>query len=140
MYVFELFYRPKISPVSIGHHMGTILIGQSAIAISLNLVRESDATIEFILCTVWGTFLQFIDSLLYSSVPCEQSLIIHVYRCLRHCFRISVPRLDHPLSRIPHVAQIPLQIARITHLQGQLPKRYSQCISLVVCGPGDTCL
>ncbi|KAH8588075.1 hypothetical protein B0O99DRAFT_639962 [Bisporella sp. PMI_857] len=57
MYVFELFYRPKISPVSVGHHIGTILIGQSAIAISLNLVREKDATIEFILCTVWGLFL-----------------------------------------------------------------------------------
>lgn len=54
MYVFELFYRPKISPVSVGHHVGTIMIGQSAIAISLNLVRERDATIEFILCTVWG--------------------------------------------------------------------------------------
>jgi len=54
MYVFELFYRPKISPVSVGHHIGTIMIGQSAIAISLNLVRERDATIEFILCTVWG--------------------------------------------------------------------------------------
>jgi hypothetical protein len=56
MYVFELFYRTKISPVSAGHHIGTIMIGQSAIAISLNLVREKDATIEFILCTVWGMF------------------------------------------------------------------------------------
>lgn len=54
MYVFELFYRSTISPVSVGHHIGTIMIGQSAIAISLNLVREKDATIEFILCTVWG--------------------------------------------------------------------------------------
>ena len=54
MYVFELFYRPKISPVSVGHHIGTIMIGQSAIAISLNLVHEKDATIEFVLCTVWG--------------------------------------------------------------------------------------
>lgn len=54
MYVFELFYRPTISPVSVGHHIGTIMIGQSAIAISLNLVQEKDATIEFILCTVWG--------------------------------------------------------------------------------------
>lgn len=56
MYIFELLYRPKISPVSVGHHVGTILIGQSAIAISLDLVKERDATIEFILCTVWGTY------------------------------------------------------------------------------------
>jgi hypothetical protein len=54
MYVFELFYRPKISPVSVGHHIGTIMIGQSAIALSLKLMRERDATIEFILCTVWA--------------------------------------------------------------------------------------
>ena len=54
MYVFELFYRTKISPVSVGHHIGTILIGQSAIAIGLSIAREPDAAIEFILCTVWG--------------------------------------------------------------------------------------
>jgi hypothetical protein len=54
MYIFELFYRPKISPVSVGHHVGTIMIGQSAIAISLNLIREPDADIEFSLCLVWG--------------------------------------------------------------------------------------
>jgi hypothetical protein len=54
MYIFELFYRTKISPVSVGHHIGTIMIGQSAIAISLNLVKKRDATIEFLLCTVWG--------------------------------------------------------------------------------------
>lgn len=54
MYVFELFYLPKISPVSVGHHVGTIMIGQSAIAISLDLIREPDADIEFSLCLVWG--------------------------------------------------------------------------------------
>lgn len=56
MYIFELIYRVKLSPVAVLHHIGTILIGQSAIAISLSLVREPDANIEFILCTVWGTF------------------------------------------------------------------------------------
>lgn len=60
MYVFELFYRTKISPVSVGHHIGTIIIGESAIAISLNLVKEKDATIEFILCTVWGKIPLFL--------------------------------------------------------------------------------
>ncbi|KAH8777713.1 hypothetical protein F5883DRAFT_408992 [Diaporthe sp. PMI_573] len=56
MYIFELFYRPKISPVSVGHHVGTIMIGQSAIAISLDFIREPDADIEFSLCLVWGAF------------------------------------------------------------------------------------
>lgn len=54
MYIFELIYRVKISPISTMHHIGTILVAQSAIAISLNLDREPDATVEFILCTVWG--------------------------------------------------------------------------------------
>lgn len=54
MYIFELLYRVKLSPVAVLHHIGTILIGQSAIAISLSLAREPDADIEFILCLVWG--------------------------------------------------------------------------------------
>lgn len=59
MYIFELIYRVKISPISTMHHIGTILVAQAAIAISLDLVREKDATIEFILCTVWGTSASF---------------------------------------------------------------------------------
>jgi hypothetical protein len=55
MYIFELLYRVKLSPVAVMHHIGTILIGQTAIAISLRPVREPDAEIEFVLCTVWGT-------------------------------------------------------------------------------------
>jgi hypothetical protein len=54
MYIFELIYRTKISPVSIVHHVGTIIIGQAAIAVNLNLAREKDASIEFLLCLVWG--------------------------------------------------------------------------------------
>lgn len=54
MYVFELFYRPSISPISALHHIGAIVIAQTAVAISLDFTHEVDATIEFILCFVWG--------------------------------------------------------------------------------------
>ena len=54
MYIFELVYRIRISAISTMHHIGTIMVAQAAIAISLDLTREKDATIEFILCTVWG--------------------------------------------------------------------------------------
>lgn len=54
MYIFELIYRVKLSPVAVMHHIGTISIGQAAIAISLRPLREPDAYIEFVLCTVWG--------------------------------------------------------------------------------------
>jgi hypothetical protein len=53
MFIFELIYRVKISPVSVAHHMGSILVAQAAIAISIN--GDRDSSIEFVLCTVWGT-------------------------------------------------------------------------------------
>ena len=52
MFLFELIYRTKISPVSVVHHIGSILVGQAAIVISIK--RDRDASIEFVLCTVWG--------------------------------------------------------------------------------------
>ena len=71
MYIFELIYRVKVSPIATMHHMGTILVGEAAVAISLDLSREKDATIEFILCTVWGELDPFLpgggEDLLWSS-------------------------------------------------------------------------
>lgn len=52
MFIFELIYRTKISPISAVHHIGSIMVGQAAITISI--VGEEDASIEFLLCTVWG--------------------------------------------------------------------------------------
>jgi hypothetical protein len=52
MFVFELIYRVKISPVSMAHHIGSILAAQAVITISIN--NDRDASIEFVLCTVWG--------------------------------------------------------------------------------------
>ncbi|KAF2012273.1 hypothetical protein BU24DRAFT_426129 [Aaosphaeria arxii CBS 175.79] len=56
MYVFELLYRAKLSPIACAHHIGAIMIAQSAVAMSLNWEHERDATIEFVLCFVWGAF------------------------------------------------------------------------------------
>lgn len=53
MYIFELFYRVNVSPISALHHIGAIVIAQSAVAISLNFDHEQDAVIEFIMCFVW---------------------------------------------------------------------------------------
>ena len=60
MYIFELIYRVKVSPIATMHHLGTILVGEAAVAISLDLSREKNATIEFILCTVWGEWSSFL--------------------------------------------------------------------------------
>ncbi|PVH87625.1 hypothetical protein DL98DRAFT_448080 [Cadophora sp. DSE1049] len=85
MYVFELFYRRKISPVSAGHHIGTIIIGQVAIAINFRLAWEKDATIEFILCTVWGAFdivsefLPHVSIILYRVYPTSHQFLRKVF-------------------------------------------------------------
>lgn len=52
MFIFELTYRVKISPVSVVHHLGSILVAQAAITISIE--EQRDSSIEFVLCTVWG--------------------------------------------------------------------------------------
>lgn len=55
MYTFELFYRSKISLVSALHHMGAIIIAESAVAMSLDFEHHKvDSAIEFMLCFVWG--------------------------------------------------------------------------------------
>lgn len=56
MYVFELFYREKVSPISFAHHVGAIIIAQAAVAMSINFDDEKDALPEFLLCLIWGTF------------------------------------------------------------------------------------
>ncbi|KAJ2979402.1 hypothetical protein NQ176_g3272 [Zarea fungicola] len=56
MYIFELFYRDKVSIISCAHHVGAIVIAQSAIAMSINFNHEQDAVYEFILCFIWGAF------------------------------------------------------------------------------------
>lgn len=55
MYIFELFFREKVSVISCAHHIGAIVIAQAAIAMSINFGHERDAVYEFILCFIWGT-------------------------------------------------------------------------------------
>jgi len=56
MYIFELLFRAKISPISVAHHIGAIVIAQTGTVLSLDLTHQRDATIEFMLCLVWGAF------------------------------------------------------------------------------------
>lgn len=56
MYIFELFYRAQVSYISAAHHIGAILIAQSATVLGLNPAHRKDAVIEFMLCLLWGFF------------------------------------------------------------------------------------
>ena len=58
MFIFELLSRVKILPVSVAHHIGSIMVAQAAITISVK--GDPDSSIEFILCTVWGKHVIFI--------------------------------------------------------------------------------
>ncbi|KAL2056534.1 hypothetical protein ABVK25_002928 [Lepraria finkii] len=86
MYIFELIYRVKVSPIATMHHLGTILVGEAAVAISLDLSREKNATIEFILCTVWGAFdiicelLPHIAIILYRLRPTHHLFLSRLFR------------------------------------------------------------
>ncbi|KDQ07950.1 hypothetical protein BOTBODRAFT_38386 [Botryobasidium botryosum FD-172 SS1] len=85
MYIFELIYRTNVSPIGVLHHVGTIIIGQTAIVLTLNLIGESDATIEFLLCTVWGAFdivaefLPHISIVLYRLYPESHHFLRRVF-------------------------------------------------------------
>ena len=54
MYIFELFYRDKVSPISCAHHVGAIIIAQVALSMTIDEKREKDAIYEFMICFVWG--------------------------------------------------------------------------------------
>ncbi|KAJ7609835.1 hypothetical protein FB45DRAFT_761643 [Roridomyces roridus] len=84
MFIFELIYRVKISPVSMIHHMASILVGQVAITISIS--KNEDSSIEFLMCTVWGAFdiiSEFIPHLtiiLYRVYPTSHSFLRSIFR------------------------------------------------------------
>ncbi|KAH7060805.1 hypothetical protein B0J12DRAFT_737102 [Macrophomina phaseolina] len=86
MYIFELYYRTKISPIGVLHHLGTVLIAQAAVAISFDFHHETDATIEFILCLVWGAFdlmaefLPHVAIILYRIYPERHAFLAMVFR------------------------------------------------------------
>ncbi|KAL1643321.1 hypothetical protein SLS58_004992 [Diplodia intermedia] len=88
MYVFELFYRTKISPIGILHHIGAMLIAQSAVTISMDASHEEDARIEFMLCFVWGAF-----DVIAEFMPHVTIILYRVYpnhhRFLARMFKVS---------------------------------------------------
>ncbi|KAK6501418.1 hypothetical protein TWF481_009257 [Arthrobotrys musiformis] len=80
MYIFELIYRVKISVVSALHHLGTILVAQCSVAISV--YGHKDARYEFILCCVWGAFdviVEFLPSLAIIRYRTASTSHTHLY-------------------------------------------------------------
>lgn len=64
MYLHELCYRAKISPIAIAHHVCTVVIAEIAVALTLMEREWKVAGTEFMLCLVWGMcFFCFLFSL-----------------------------------------------------------------------------
>ncbi|KAJ7470646.1 hypothetical protein FB451DRAFT_1400227 [Mycena latifolia] len=88
MFIFELIYRTKISPISVVHHIASILVGQAAITISVSM--QKDSSIEFLLCTVWGAFdiisefLPHLTIILYRVYPDSHHFLAALFRAA--CF------------------------------------------------------
>ncbi|KAF2467497.1 uncharacterized protein BDR25DRAFT_327349 [Lindgomyces ingoldianus] len=86
MYLVELLYRSQLSIVAVFHHVGACVIAESAVAISLNSVREKDATIEFVLCFFWGAFdviAEFwphVTIILYRIYPTSHFFLSKIFR------------------------------------------------------------
>ncbi|KAF5667202.1 hypothetical protein FHETE_5905 [Fusarium heterosporum] len=56
-YIFEMCFRTKFaSPISIAHHTGLLIITQTALSLFANPEKHREATLEFYMCMVWGTF------------------------------------------------------------------------------------
>ncbi|KAJ7728135.1 hypothetical protein DFH07DRAFT_999071 [Mycena maculata] len=84
MFLFELIYRTKISPISVVHHMASILVAQAAITISVS--ANKDSSIEFLLCLVWGAFdiicemLPHITIIAYRVYPDSHRFLATIFR------------------------------------------------------------
>lgn len=85
LYVFELLTRAKVSMISSLHHIGAIIIAQAAIVLSLDLVRQLNATMEFVLCLVWAAFDVLselwlnVAFILYRIYPEKHALLAYVF-------------------------------------------------------------
>lgn len=56
MYLHELIYRHELSIIAVLHHIGTVIITQVAITLTLVKHEWHLAGIEFMLCMTWGAF------------------------------------------------------------------------------------
>ncbi|RGP58961.1 hypothetical protein FSPOR_11670 [Fusarium sporotrichioides] len=57
-YLFEMCFRTKFaSYISIAHHIGLLVIAQTALSLFADPKKNHEATLEFYMCMVWGTYI-----------------------------------------------------------------------------------
>ncbi|EGU80876.1 hypothetical protein RAB80_016886 [Fusarium oxysporum f. sp. vasinfectum] len=76
-YIFEICFRTKFaSPLSIAHHTGLLVITQTALSLFADHNKHREATLEFYMCMVWGTFDVIVELPIF--------LMMIVWRIKRH--------------------------------------------------------
>lgn len=113
MFTFEIIYRAKISPIAALHHIGCVVVGQAAIVISIK--EDKDASIEFVLCLVWGAF-----DIIAELFPHLAIILYRVYPD-SHGFLCTLFRTACLTTFVGTISEIIL----ITYLFGQLWDRWS---------------
>ena len=101
MFIFELIYRVKISPVSVVHHIASIMVVQAAITISIE--GDPESSLLFLLITVWGKQI-FID---FISRTGDVTVIL---------IRTHTGTFDFIFELFPHVALILYRVYPTSHL------------------------
>ncbi|KAF2669110.1 hypothetical protein BT63DRAFT_250476 [Microthyrium microscopicum] len=85
LYLFELMIRKSPSPIAVSHHVGAVVIAQAAVALSLQLDKEANATMEYVLCLVWAAFDVLAELwlnvafILYRIYPKNYALMAYVF-------------------------------------------------------------
>ncbi|KAH8723731.1 hypothetical protein GQ44DRAFT_740942 [Phaeosphaeriaceae sp. PMI808] len=138
MYIFELIFRAKLSPVAVLHHVGSVLIAAAAVAISLNWENMEDATIEFLLCMIWGLFdviCEFwphLAIILYGCIhgphfpiqgfPLRWHNDLRRQRCRNHCCFLA---LGLPMGALDTAFKIVTPILHVIFMSAQLWGAYN---------------
>jgi len=85
-FLFELFYRIGMSPITMLHHIGALVIGQ--IALYYTAGNHADSSLEMVMCFFWGFF-----DVVSEAIPHTTLILYRLYprhhRLLRMCFRAA---------------------------------------------------
>jgi hypothetical protein len=57
-YLFEVCFRTRFaSAISIAHHIGLLIVIQTALGLFMDLRKNPEAVLEFYMCMVWGMYM-----------------------------------------------------------------------------------
>jgi hypothetical protein len=132
MYISELFTRTKLSHIAAAHHIGAITIGAAAIAMTLQWEHQKDATLEYVMCFLWGkTITLWRRSIVFRPLTANR-----LVRCSRG---VLSSRRGHQPPYASQRPQLPSQGIPRKHdrRRPEYPYRDHRCVLLLGMGVGS---